>query len=70
MPPSALDPRTPVIVGVGQLLDRDGGREPVELMLDAIETAELDSGSPGLARRAQVIGVVPVSRGATSTRPA
>src|SRR5262245_29900485 len=55
-----LDPRTPVLVGVGQLLDRDGGREPVELMVEAVEAAEKDTGVTGLASRADVIGVVPV----------
>ncbi|HKY14699.1 MAG TPA: hypothetical protein VJM33_07210 [Microthrixaceae bacterium] len=49
-----------MIVGVAQLLDRDGGREPVDLMLDAIRLAEADAGAAGLAAAAQVIGVVPV----------
>jgi acetyl-CoA C-acetyltransferase len=55
-----LDPRTPVIVGVGQLLDREGGRAPTDLMIEAIGSAEADAGSAGLAATAQVIGVVPV----------
>src|SRR2546423_352032 len=55
-----LDPRTPVIVGVGQLLDREGGRAPTDLMVEAIASAEADAGATGLAAAAQVIGVVPV----------
>lgn len=58
--PAGIDPRTPVVVGVGQILDRTGGPEPVSLMIDAITAAERDAGATGLARRAQVIGVVPV----------
>jgi acetyl-CoA C-acetyltransferase len=58
--PLDLDPRTPVIVGVGQLLDRDGGRAPTDLMVEAIASAEADAGASGLAATAQVIGVVPV----------
>jgi len=45
----ALDPRTPVIVGVGQILDRpqrEGGpehrREPLDLMVDALHAAAAD----------------------------
>lgn len=58
--PAGIDPRTPVIVGVGQLLEREGGPEPVSLMIDAIRLAERDAGVGGLASRAEVIGVVPV----------
>jgi acetyl-CoA C-acetyltransferase len=55
-----LDPRAPVIVGVGQLLDREGGRAPTDLMVEAIASAEADAGAAGLAATAEVIGVVPV----------
>ena len=60
----ALDPRTPVIIGVGQHLNRvDHGAEPaepVELMLRAVRAAEQDAGAPGAAAGAGVVGVVPV----------
>ena len=60
----ALDPRTPVIIGVGQHLNRvDHGAEPaepVELMLRAVHAAEQDAGAPGTAAGAGVVGVVPV----------
>ncbi len=55
-----LDPRTPVIVGVGQLLDRERGRAPTDLMVEAISSAASDAGAPGLAAAADAIGVVPV----------
>jgi acetyl-CoA C-acetyltransferase len=58
--PAGVDPRLPVIVGVGQHLDRDGGPEPVDLMVEALRLAETDSGVGGLLASAQVIGVVPV----------
>jgi acetyl-CoA C-acetyltransferase len=57
---SELDPRTPVVVGASQLLDRDGGRSPVDLMIEAVGLAEADAGSSGLAKAADAIGVVPV----------
>ncbi|WP_244931152.1 crotonase/enoyl-CoA hydratase family protein [Nocardioides sp. W7] len=44
-----LDPRTPVIVGVGQLVQREPDladpREPVELSVEALRLAAQDSGS-------------------------
>jgi len=58
--PAGLDPRSPVIVGVSQVLDREGGREPLDLLIEAIEGAESDAGSAGLAARAQIVGVVPI----------
>jgi len=58
--PAGIDPRLPVIVGVGQHLDREGGPEPVGLMVEALRLAEMDSGATGLLAEAQVIGVVPV----------
>lgn len=58
--PPEIDPRTPVVVGVGQHLHRDGDApEPVELMLEAVGRAEHDSGVDGLAARADVVAVVP-----------
>ncbi|MFZ4668912.1 MAG: hypothetical protein ACOYML_06400 [Microthrixaceae bacterium] len=60
----ALDPRTPVIIGVGQHLQRtDRGEpalEPVDLMRLAIEAAEIDAGAAGSSARAEVVAVVPV----------
>jgi acetyl-CoA C-acetyltransferase len=49
----AIDPRLPVIVGVGQVLQRDvsidDAREPVELMADAVQAAATDAGIASLA---------------------
>jgi acetyl-CoA C-acetyltransferase len=49
----ALDPRLPVIVGVGQVLQRAAtvadAREPVDLIADAVRAAAADAGLPGLA---------------------
>jgi acetyl-CoA C-acetyltransferase len=49
-----LDPRTPVIVGVGQLTQRtnEGAEylEPVEMQAEAVRRAIADSGAPGLLR--------------------
>src|SRR5215471_2076099 len=60
MPPP-IDPRTPVIVGVGQLSQRvDQGApvlEPVDLMVEALRRAEADAGTPGLLARADSIRV-------------
>ena len=57
----ALDPRTPVIVGVGvasQHLDEPGsGLEALELMLAAARTAAEDTGAPGLLRAVQRVAV-------------
>jgi len=48
----AIDPRTPVLVGVGQVSNRvDAGAdalEPVELMVEALRHAEADAGTSGL----------------------
>lgn len=61
--PKALDPNLPVIVGVGQLLNRtDKGAdplEPVKLMAEAAAIAETDTGVTGLLKRAQVVAAVP-----------
>lgn len=58
--PTGIDPRLPVIVGVGQHLDRDGGSEPIELIERAAAVAELDAGDPRLLADAAVIGVAPI----------
>ncbi|WP_109529524.1 MULTISPECIES: acetyl-CoA acetyltransferase [Nocardia] len=44
----SLDPRTPVLVGGGQINDRSGGREPVELIADAARAAADEAGSAAL----------------------
>jgi acetyl-CoA C-acetyltransferase len=57
----ALDPRTPVIVGVGvasQHVDEPGsGLEALELMLAAARRAGEDSGAPGILRTVQRVAV-------------
>lgn len=59
-----MDPRTPVIIGAGQFnhyaADIDDGREPVDLMSEAIRRAEASSGAAGVASRVQSISVVPL----------
>ncbi|MEI2698345.1 MAG: hypothetical protein V9E94_08350 [Microthrixaceae bacterium] len=58
--PSDLDPRTPVIVGVGQLVHREpDSPEPAALMAEAVQLAELDSSASGLIARAGVVAAVP-----------
>ena len=57
-----LDPRTPVLVGAGQLSQRvDRGEpvlEPVDLMVEALRRAEADSGATGLLSRADSVRVL------------
>ena len=59
--PVAVDPRTPVIVGSGQVTQRvpaiEDAREPIELMVEAAERAAEDAGAPELLRRADSIRV-------------
>ncbi len=58
--PLGVDPRSPVIVGVGQLVGRDGDSpEPAVLMAEAVRLAEHDSATPGLLAAAGVIAAVP-----------
>jgi acetyl-CoA C-acetyltransferase len=55
----SLDPRTPVIVGAGQVCHRDGAApEPMELLAEAARRAEADSGAGGLLPRLGSIRVV------------
>ncbi len=57
----ALDPRTPVLVGAGQLVQReepDAALEPVALMAEAARRAADDAGAPGLLARLQSVQVV------------
>ncbi|HEX9260202.1 MAG TPA: acetyl-CoA acetyltransferase, partial [Acidimicrobiales bacterium] len=48
----ALDPRTPVVVGSGQVVQRasglDDARSPVELMAEAVDAAAADAGLAGV----------------------
>jgi acetyl-CoA C-acetyltransferase len=57
----ALDPRTPVVVGVGQVhqqLDEPGaGDGPIALMARAAAAAGRDAGAPGLLSQAGLIAV-------------
>jgi acetyl-CoA C-acetyltransferase len=58
--PAGIDPRTPVVVGVGQHLVRDGDApEPAELMATAVRLAAADAGVADLAARADVVAAVP-----------
>lgn len=49
---STVDPRTPVIIGAGQINDRDYGCEPIDLMTRCVEAALLDTGAAWAVRRA------------------
>lgn len=58
--PSRIDPRTPVVVGVGQYLHREGEPlEPADLMVEAVRRAEQDTGIVGVAAHADVVAAVP-----------
>ncbi|TME00014.1 MAG: hypothetical protein E6I76_01280 [Chloroflexi bacterium] len=53
------DPRLPVIVGAGQVCQREGlSPEPVELLAEAARRAEADAGAAGLLARLDSIRVV------------
>ena len=56
------NPRTPVIVGVGQFLNRiaslDEAIEPLEMMLRAVRAAEEDTGTGGFLDQVQSVRVV------------
>ena len=57
----ALDPRTPVLVGAGQLVQRvepADALEPVALMAEAARRAAEDAGAPGLLAKVQSVQVV------------
>ncbi|WP_063040845.1 thiolase C-terminal domain-containing protein [Nocardia grenadensis] len=67
MLPAGMDPRTPVLVGVGQVVHRSGEPGlpgPVELAAESLRRAGADSGTgDALLRSADVIAsVAPVSR--------
>jgi len=59
-----IDPRTPVIVGVGQrsqrVADPSQALEPVDLLAEAARAAAEDAGAPGLAAAADTIAVVDI----------
>lgn len=59
-----MDPRTPVIVGVGQLNHHAAGiadgLEPVDLMAESLRLAEQSAGIAGIASKVQSISVVPL----------
>lgn len=60
MPIDTPAARTPVIIGVGQFLDRDSAAgEPVDLMVEAIRAAAADTTRPGVLARTDVVAVVP-----------
>ena len=52
-----FNPRTPVLVGVGQVLNRletlEEAKEPLEMMMDALLMAEKDTGIDKLLAQAQ-----------------
>lgn len=49
---TGIDPRTPVIVGAGQINDRDFGSEPIDLMTRCAEAAIADAGTAADVRAA------------------
>ena len=57
-----LDPRTPVLIGAGQVSQRvDQGAdvlEPVDLMVTALRRAEADSGASGALARADSVRAI------------
>jgi acetyl-CoA C-acetyltransferase len=58
--PPRIDPRSPVVVGVGQHLVREGDApEPTEMMAEAVLLAAADTGVEGVAAGADVVAAVP-----------
>ncbi|MBL3668105.1 acetyl-CoA acetyltransferase [Streptomyces sp. M2CJ-2] len=53
-----LDPRTPVLVGTGQLNQRDDALEPVDLLAAAAREAERDSGGTSLLKSLDAVRLV------------
>lgn len=55
----SIDPRTPILVGAGavsqRIEDHTAAREPIELMIEALERAADDAGTRDLLARASVI---------------
>src|SRR5690606_2635366 len=55
----SVDPRTPVIVGAGQINDRELGSEPIDLMVRCSEAALADTGAgDALRSRIEAVRVV------------
>ncbi|MBS9375029.1 acetyl-CoA acetyltransferase [Rhodococcus sp. B50] len=52
------DPRTPILVGSGQICERDGGVEPIELMVRAARAAAADAGAEKLLELVDSVRVV------------
>lgn len=60
MTPRSVDPRTPVLVGVGTAHrppDGSAGVEPLELMVEAAHAAAADAGAAHLLSRAEMVAV-------------
>lgn len=55
---SSLDPRTPVLVGGGQLNRRDQPAEPADMIVEAIRAAAADAAAPRLSEVLDSIRVV------------
>ncbi len=57
-----MNAKTPILVGVGQVLNRiehlDEAKEPIVMMLQAIRSAAEDAGIPDLLRKTQSVRVV------------
>lgn len=53
-----LDPKTPILVGTGQINEREGGVEPVDLMVRAARAAAADAGSARLLELVDSVRVV------------
>lgn len=57
-----LDPRTPIVIGAGQSIQRAASlaaaREPIELIADAVRAAAADAGLPGVPGRLGAVRVV------------
>jgi acetyl-CoA C-acetyltransferase len=56
--PRSLDPRTPVLVGGGQVNQRDQPAEPADMIVEAIRAAAADAAAPHLAELIESIRVV------------
>ncbi|PPJ05040.1 acetyl-CoA acetyltransferase [Nocardia nova] len=54
----SLDPRTPVLVGGGQINDREGGCEPVDLIVYAASRAATEAGSSRLLELVDSVRIV------------
>ncbi|WP_067680065.1 acetyl-CoA acetyltransferase [Nocardia miyunensis] len=54
----SLDPRTPILVGGGQINERDGAREPAALIADAATRAAAEAGSTRLLELVDSVRIV------------